>query len=63
MLFIVSREDVNVFGPAFSFDPQYAQGLLRAQGAGVEILVYQCQVGPEEVKVVRSLPLKIDQSD
>ena len=63
MLFIVSREDVNAFGPAFSFDPQYAKGLLRAQGAGVEILVYQCQVNPEEIKVVRSLPLKIDHRD
>ena len=44
MLFIVSREDVNCFGPAFSLDPQYGEGLLGAQAAGVEILVYQCRI-------------------
>ena len=63
MLFIVAREDVKSFGPAFSLDPQYGEGLLRAQRAGVEVLVYQCQVNPEEIKVVRSLPLKIDRRD
>lgn len=63
MLFIISREDVNAFGLAFSLDPQYSEGLLRAQQAGVEILVYQCRITPRQIKVVRPLPLQIDRHD
>ena len=63
MLFIVSREDVMSFGPAFSLDPHYAEGFLQAQRAGVEMLIYQCQVSPEQTKVAGPLPLKIDRKD
>ena len=63
MLFIVSREDVDSFGPAFSLDEKYAQGLLDAQKAGVEVLVYQCQISPQQIAVVGRLPLRIDSKD
>lgn len=63
MLFIVSREDVECFGPAFSLDPEYAEGLVRAKKAGVEILAYRCRVSPEKTKVTHRLPLKIKRSD
>ena len=63
MLFIVGREDVTGFGPAFSLDPQYAQGLLEAQQQGMEVLVYQCRITPQEIAVSHSLPLDIDPQD
>ena len=63
MLFIVSREDTNAFGPAFSLDPEYGEELVRAQSEGVEMLAYQCSINEREILVTRSLPLKIDPTD
>lgn len=60
MLFIVQREDVQIFRPAKSLDPQYASLLQEAKNAGVEILVYQCRMGLEELALGKSLPMELN---
>jgi sugar fermentation stimulation protein A len=60
MLFIVQREDVQVFRPAKSLDPKYASLLQDAKNAGVEILVYQCRMGLEELALGKSLPMELN---
>jgi len=60
MLFIVQREDVQKFRPAVSFDPQYATLLQEAKNLGVEILVYQCRMGLEELALGKSLPMELN---
>ncbi|MCK5882319.1 MAG: DNA/RNA nuclease SfsA [Bacteriovoracaceae bacterium] len=55
MLYIVQREDVDRFAPAFKIDPEYAKLLTEAHKAGVEILVYRCKVTPKEVVVDKQL--------
>lgn len=60
MLFIVQREDVKEFSPASSIDKNYATLLKEAQTAGVEIIIQQCKMGLEELKLGESLPLKMD---
>ena len=44
MLFLVLRQDCTSFAPAREIDPDYARALVRAERAGVEILVYGTRV-------------------
>lgn len=56
MLYIVQRQDVDHFRPAWNIDKKYSELVLKAQESGVEILAYQCQIDPEEVIVSKKLP-------
>ena len=60
MLFIVQREDVSLFRPAASIDPEYARLLKEAHNSGVEILVYQCRMGLEELSLGQSMPFELN---
>jgi sugar fermentation stimulation protein A len=60
MLYIVQREDVSTFKPAMSLDPQYATLLREAHKSGVEILVYQCRMGLQELSLGQSLPFELN---
>ena len=44
MLYIIQRSDGTLFAPARNIDPEYAQGLIKAHKAGVEILVYGTRI-------------------
>ncbi|MEG3640147.1 DNA/RNA nuclease SfsA [Magnetococcus sp. PR-3] len=55
ILFIVQRSDCDHFRPAKEIDPTYAQSLKSALDAGVECLVYACDVTPQSIQVVRPL--------
>lgn len=59
MLYVVQREDVSHFAPAASIDPVYSRLLREALEAGVEILVYQCRMDTEELKLGKSLPFSL----
>lgn len=59
MLYVVQREDVSHFSPAASIDPVYSRLLREAHEAGVEILVYQCRMDTEELKLGKSLPFSL----
>ena len=59
MLYVVNREDVSSFSPAIDIDPKYSQLLKEAKDAGVEILAYQALINESEIKLVKSLPVKI----
>jgi sugar fermentation stimulation protein A len=56
LFFLVQRMDAESFSPADHIDPQYGQALRRASAAGVTILVYQAEVTPQGIEVVRPLP-------
>jgi sugar fermentation stimulation protein A len=55
ILFLVQRMDVERFMPARFIDPEYGRLLTAAKEQGVEILVCQAQVTPEEITLVRTL--------
>ncbi len=57
MLFIVQRDDCDVFSPAADIDPAYAAGLARAIAAGVEVEIRACRVGLDGIAVGRPLAL------
>lgn len=56
IFFLVQRMDADKFRPAAQIDPVYGQTIIEALAAGVQILVYQAEVSPTAIKVVRSLP-------
>lgn len=56
IFFLVQRMDADHFAPAAHIDPIYSQALAAAVTAGVRVFVYQAQVDPTGIRVVRPLP-------
>jgi sugar fermentation stimulation protein A len=59
IFFLVQRADADWFRPAAHIDALYAKTLEQVHRKGVEILVYQAEVLPQEIRIVRSLPFSI----
>ncbi len=57
MLFIVQREDCHSFKIENDIDPDYCTLLKEVMNAGVEVLVYQCKLTPEEIFVHKKLEI------
>jgi len=55
MLFLVQRTDADAFTAAADIDPDYAHALAYGMDQGVEVLIYQARVTPEEIFMVRPL--------
>lgn len=55
VLFVVQRADCDSFTACHDLDPAFAEGLDRAADAGVEVLIYACDVMTDEVKIARRL--------
>ncbi|WP_394805286.1 DNA/RNA nuclease SfsA [Kordiimonas aquimaris] len=60
MVYLVQREDCVFFRPAAAIDPVYADALKAASAAGVEILVYQCNLSSDAITVTSPLPFSVD---
>lgn len=60
IFFLVQRFDGDRFSPAAAIDPLYARTLSEVVQGGVNILVYQAQVTPESIEVVRRLPVILE---
>ncbi len=59
MLFVIQRSDCTALAPAHDLDPAYAKGLTKAVEAGVEVLVWDCEVTTTEIVLRRALPLQL----
>ncbi len=56
-LYCVNLTGVEAVRPASEIDPLYASALRDAVGAGVEVLAYGVELSPEEIRLVRPLPV------
>jgi sugar fermentation stimulation protein A len=54
-LFVVQRTDCNAFSACHELDPAFAKALNRVADAGVEVLVYACELATDAVKIDRRL--------
>ncbi len=61
MFYLVQRNDTDSFEPAADIDPLYAETLAMAKNHGVEILVYQAEVTPSKITIIKSLPYNISE--
>ncbi len=59
MVYLVQREDCDVFRIAADIDPTYAAALDRARAAGVEAVCYACRLSTEAIEVDGPLPLAL----
>jgi sugar fermentation stimulation protein A len=57
IFFVVQRGDASCVSPADGIDPEYGRLLRLAVENGVEALAYQAHVAPEEIYLVRPLPV------
>ncbi len=56
MLYLVQRTDCDRFALAADIDPAYASAFEKAQNCGVERLIYDTCISPQEITIGRSLP-------
>lgn len=59
MLYVVNREDGNIFKPADAIDPEYGKLLRKAHKAGVEVLAYQCKLSDKGIKLSHSIEVDL----
>jgi len=60
IFFLVQRMDADRFAPATHIDAIYGAALRQAAAAGVMVLVYQAEVCPQGIDVVRPLPFSLE---
>lgn len=60
MLFCVPHGGIEQVRPADHIDPKYGQLLREAAAAGVEVLAYGAVPTPEEVSLIRPVPVVLD---
>ena len=56
MLYVVQRTDCTALSLAADIDPVYAAAFARALNAGVEVIAYDCTIGPTQVALGRPVP-------
>ncbi len=59
MFYLVQRMDAMRFEPAHHIDPIYCAELIKAEKAGVEILVYDVSISTEVIKLGKRLPYSL----
>ncbi|MBM3515841.1 MAG: DNA/RNA nuclease SfsA [Alphaproteobacteria bacterium] len=59
MFYLVQRTDARRFTVANDIDPEYGKALKLAVKAGVEIVCYGCNVGPDGISIARPLTLDL----
>jgi len=59
MVYLVQRQDADLFGPAKTIDPAYARLYLEARAAGVLMTAVEAEVTPKAISLTRELPLLI----
>lgn len=58
VLFVVQREDCDEFSACADLDPAFAKALKRAEDAGVEVLVYACEMGTDAIRLGGKMALR-----
>lgn len=59
LFFLVQRTDADCVSVASDIDAAYAEGMRRAREAGVNVLAYDCRIGPEAISIGKILPVRL----
>ena len=59
-LYCVQRSDARRVQPAVDIDPVYAESVVAARAAGVEFMVWECEVSPEAIGITRQLEFQAE---
>ncbi len=56
MVYLIQRPDAKEFSLARDIDPAYGEAFDEAARAGVEAIVYMCELSPEGIEVTHRIP-------
>ncbi len=59
VVFVVQMSDVKYFEPNRKTHPEFAEELKNAKENGVTPLVFECEVKPDEIRISKSVDIKI----
>ena len=59
MFYLVQRGDCGAFNIADDIDPLYAETLVKAKNAGVELLCYDCELTTKEININKPLDIML----
>lgn len=59
VLFIIQREDAEVFRPNEGTDPDFSRALRKAASRGVEVLAYASAFRGNEIRLKEKIPVKL----
>lgn len=59
IVFVVQREDAQVFSPNWEVDPQFSKALQRYSQLGLEVRAYRCRVSLEEIRIKEEIPVEV----
>lgn len=59
LLFVIQLDFASYFVPNSIMDPKFAEALIAARNAGVEILAYSCKVEEAEVVLYKPMELRL----
>jgi len=60
VFFVIQMESVDYFTPNRDTHPEFADALVKAQEAGVNILAYDCKVTDQEIKLHEPVEIRLD---
>lgn len=60
VVFIVQRPDADRLRPHWETDPDFAQALVEAHAAGVEVYAYTCYLSTTEVRLAREIAVNLE---
>ena len=55
MVYVIQRNDIDIFGPAWDIDPEYSETLVKAFKNGVEIIPIVAEVSPTEIRILKEI--------
>lgn len=60
LVFCAAHTGIEAVAPAWDKDPRYAEALLEAVAAGVEVYAYGADISPQSIGLSRPLPVILD---
>ena len=62
VLFVIQMEDVKYFTPNRDTHPAFADALIQAAEAGVEVLAFDCSVSADSMEIGKAVPVYLTDS-
>ncbi|MBO5908962.1 MAG: DNA/RNA nuclease SfsA [Clostridia bacterium] len=59
IIFIIQMTGVHTFSPNREMQPDFADALIKAREAGVQILAYDCIITPDSIRVNKPVTVKL----
>lgn len=60
IIFVIQRNDANIFTPNLSMDPDFSKALEEANQEGVKIAAYNCEVRKDRIEVANEIKVSFE---